>query len=778
MIIPLARLLERFFNLPSERTVPILSRLVVMVAAMTFLLTSTVIVAFDHLFPGQSDAGMLSIGDVSDRSIFSPENRTYISRVLTEQVREEAQNEIRPIYNSPDLDVARTQTRLAAQILDFIENIRRDTFATPEQRAADLGHITALSLDDTTVQKVITLSDDEWSSVRSEITRLLEQVMQESIREVDLQTTRDRLPIQVSLRFDDEQVAMITDIVSDLVRPNTTENVEATERARQAASETIQEQPMSFRRGQIVVRGGEQIGELEYEALHELGLLQPPDQRIEGIARAFIAVILVTVIMGLYLARFRKSLLYSEPRLLALLAAIFVLMLLGARLAAGSQIYLYPSALLALLYVAIVSPQVALVGAVSLGLLVGLMANNSLEVATLVVATGAIGSLTLRRAERLNSYFVTGLLVALTCMIVAAMFNLTTDTRANSGEMPLLMLYGLLNGALTAATAVVGLYLIGLLFNMTTALKLIELSQPNQPLLQRLLREAPGTYQHSLQVANLGEQAANAIGANASLVHVAALYHDIGKMLNPAFFTENQRDIGNPHDVLNDPYRSADIIISHITEGDEMARQYRLPRRIRDFIREHHGTTQVYVFYRQAIMRAGNDETAVDVTDFTYPGPKPQSRETAILMLADSCEAVIRSTQPATRQEIEEAVDGIIEGKRREGQLDESGLTLNDLNIIRRIFVDMLKATFHPRIDYNEAIAKARGTTPPAKSDPKTTQAAPVVRPAQKTLIDDDDDDSPLPYVPLLPRTNGKRDSVEIQPPPPEAEKPERTDET
>jgi putative nucleotidyltransferase with HDIG domain len=250
----------------------------------------------------------------------------------------------------------------------------------------------------------------------------------------------------------------------------------------------------------------------------------------------------------------------------------------------------------------------------------------------------------------------------------------------------------------------------------------------------------------------LSEQAANAIGANAVISHVAALYHDIGKVLNPAFFTENQRDMGNPHDALNDPYRSADIIISHVTEGDEMARQYRLPKRLRDFIKEHHGTTQVYVFYRQAVAMAGDDESAVDIKDFTYPGPRPQSRETAIMMLADSCEATIRSMHPGSKQEIEEAVEKVIEGKRRDGQLDESGLTLNDLSTIKRIFVDMLKAAFHPRINYTEAVARARSTStvpvikPPAPAPvvATTTRTIPAITPRTTAQIKIDERPDPL----------------------------------
>ncbi|MBC8100073.1 MAG: HDIG domain-containing protein, partial [Armatimonadetes bacterium] len=559
------------------------------------------------------------------------------------------------------------------------------------------------------------------------------------------------------------------------------------ESARQIAIQTVADERLVFQRGQIVVRGGAEISALEYEALEQLGILQPPNRRWQAISRALIAVLLVMVVIGLYLTRFSPALLLSEPRLLVLLAAIFLLVLAGSRLALTSSIYLFPTSLLALLYVAIINPQLALIGTVSLAMLTGIMADASLETALAVLAGGVVGGLTLRRPERLNSYFVAGLLVALVEMTVAIIFNLSATTDDTLIRLPTLLTYGLLNGLLTAAATVVGLYIIGLVFNLPTALRLIELSQPSQPLLQRLLREAPGTYQHSLQVANLSEQAANAIGANATLCHVAALYHDIGKTLNPAFFTENQRDIGNPHDSLNDPYRSADIIISHVTEGDTLARQQRLPRRLRDFILEHHGTTRVYVFYKQAVILAGDDEDAVDAAEFTYPGPKPQSRETAILMLADSCEAVIRAKQPGSRQEIEDEVEQVIEGKRKDGQLDESGLTLNDLATIHRTFVDMLKGMFHPRINYNEVIAKTRGkaAAPPPLVSPSGTRMMPVIipKPEEKpaTLTDamppakavkperatltDDDDDTPLPYVPLLPRSNGSkaRDTAELR---------------
>jgi putative nucleotidyltransferase with HDIG domain len=602
------------------------------------------------------------------------------------------------------------------------------------------------------------------------------------------------------LRFSNREAEVIVAIVSDLLRANTILNVDATESERVAAANAVQNETRSFGVGQLVIEGGTQITPADFEALDQLGLLAPEERRIQSIGQALLASIIVMVITGLYVSRFRPSLLYDEPRMLVLLAAIFILVLLGARLGLNGEINIYPTATLALLYVTIIGPEIAIIGVLGLAFLVGIMANNALDITLMVLSGGIIGALTLRRAERLNSFFFAGLMVAVSNVAVVTLFNLNTPTAGDTGEFVLLLIYSVLNGVLTAAAAMAGMYIITLLFNLPTALKLSELSQPNQPLLQRLIREAPGTYHHTLQVANLAEQAANAIGANAELTQVASLYHDIGKMQNPMFFTENQRDIGNPHDALNDPYRSADIIISHVTGGDEMAKQYRLPARIRDFIREHHGTSEVYVFYKQAVILAGDDESLVDINDFTYPGPKPQSRETAVLMLADTCEAAVRSQQPETRQKIVEIVESVIDAKRKSGQLDESGLTLNDLKVIQNIYIDMLQAVFHPRINYAEAVARVRrgsDRAPEKKSQtavaiepevvdekPTTqTRAAAVVnkresdtipvarvettpkvskdQPAETPAVtsSDGDDDAPMPEVPRLRRTGESKSS-------------------
>jgi hypothetical protein len=213
-----------------------------------------------------------------------------------------------------------------------------------------------------------------------------------------------------------------------------------------------------------------------------------------------------------------------------------------------------------------------------------------------------------------------------------------------------------------------------------------------------MLREAPATYHHSLMVANLAEQAAESIDANALLTRVGAYYHDIGKIARPYFFSENQASGMNPHDRL-DPETSAEVIVGHVTDGLKLARRYRLPSRVRAFIPEHHGGSRVSFLYHKAVQLAGSDEL-VDEESFRYPGRKPQSRETALVMLADGCEAAVRSAQPESGEEVAEIVDHIIDQRIDDGQLNESDLTLQDIDTIKQVFTSALKGTFHPRIKY------------------------------------------------------------------------------
>ncbi len=799
----IAGVLEKQFNIEPERTVRVVHLLGVAGAALLFAAVATVVMSLNTLFIDQSVAS-LQVGDPAPRDIVAPQSppsTTYVSAILTEQGRQNAVDNVDVVYDLPATDIARQQTQLARRILDFINNVRRDVYATTDQKLVDLEQIAALDLNEGVMLNILELDDETWRSVDEQIVTVLERVLQGSIRDSDddLRAVTSRLPTQVSVRFSEQEAAVITAIVEDLVRPNTFVNQQETDTARQLAADNFAPVERTFVAGQIVVAEGDIITPTDYEALQQLGLLEvSPEERRQTIAqmviRSFMVSIIVMIVIGLYIARFSPHLI-DQPRFVLLAAGLYLLFLVGARVVGVSQgeLYIYPTAAMALLFVAILGPEVAVISTLGLALMVGFMVGQRLELAALVMVGGLIGTLSLRRAERLNSYFFAGLMVALANVVVITIFNFGESQSQLAENVPLapnLVLFGALNGLLSAAAAMALMYFVTVLFNLPTGLRLVELSQPNQPLLQRLLRDAPGTYQHSLQVANLSEQATNAIGGSAELVRVAALYHDIGKSLNAPFFVENQADGVNPHDEMGDPYRSADIIISHVTEGDKLARQNRLPQRVRDFVREHHGTTRVEYFYRQALSDAEDPET-IDPVDFTYPGPIPRSRETAIMMLADSCESAVRARRPSSRQEIQEIVQGIIDARNRDGQLDDSGLTANDIKTIRSVFVDMLQAVFHPRINYPNASTskaikpsktipeaaktktgeskKSTGSQPgtsatdtkpkkirPMSSTLTTETTAVPIDPPQNSMVAEEEDTSPMPDVPPLPRRTGE----------------------
>lgn len=686
----------RFEDPISERAEDNLRLGLSVIGVVAFVLAATAIVALDSLVLTRSTAE-LEPGDIVPVDVLAPISLTYTSDVLTEQRRSEAVASVSPVYDPPDPAVARQQVQVLRQVLDYIDGVRLDPYAAAWQKDADLEAITALTLDPTVIASILSLDAETWRSVDDEAIIVLERVMRESIRDVDLPLVVVTLPTQVSVRFEATATSIVVALVEDMIRVNRQQNPTATDQARLVAAQSVAPETRTFEQGQIVVRAGTRVDAADYEALSRLGLLESEDQRAARVAQAFLASVLVVVSMGLY-ASVIDSPLKKQPYLVVVIAIIFLVTLFGARLFSvdGTLNPLFPTAALALVVVVLTRTDIALVVTMSSALLISLMFNSSLEAAVMVTGGGLLGALALQRTARINRFFFAGGVIALANSLIVGVFSF-----GGSGgqDASVALALSLVNGIVAAMTALALVYLVTLLFNLPTNLKLVELNQPSQQLLQRLLREAPGTYQHSLQVANLAEQAANAIGAQAELVRVSALYHDVGKVQNPAFFVENQVEGQNPHDALNDPYRSADIIISHVVDGDRLARQYRLPARVRDFILEHHGTTLVSFFYNRAILQAGDPE-AVDPGAFTYPGPKPQSRETAVLMLADSCESTVRARKPANRQEIEDIVRQMFDTRMRDGQLDESNLTLNDIETIREIFVDMLQAMFHPRINY------------------------------------------------------------------------------
>lgn len=718
MIFQFSARLEERFNIDPRRTRSFLLYAAIIVAGVSFALCCTLIVAFDDIFLEFNNIANLTLGSVPTEDIIAREERSFVSEILTEQERNNVLSQVPPVFYPPDPNVARQQRELTETILTYIDNVRGDSFATLERQIADIKAITSLQLNENeeAIVAILQLPDDSWLQVRSEIISVLERVMREEIRAAGLRKAREQLPTQVSLRLTPQEGQIVTLLAADVIRANTFENPEQTAIDRVEALNNVEAQQRQFIAGQTVAPANQPIDSLSLEALQELGLLARTGNRGARILRGLLASAIVSTVLGLYISRFEPHLVYQNHKDLLLIAVLFLIALAAMRMFGIANIYLMPAAALGIVYVAIGTPNLAIVAAVGFAFLGGLLSRGpSLEIASLIAA-GNIGAiLTLRNAGRLNNYFVAGLFVGLANAAVVAIFALQVGF---DGRDATSMAQAFFSGALIVPTTSFGvMYALTVLLNLATPFKLMDLSQPSKPLLQRLLREAPGTYQHSLQVANLAEQAADAIGADTQMTHVAALYHDIGKMSNPFFFTENQQHIQNPHDALDDPYRSADIIINHAIEGDQIAKRYNLPNRIREFIREHHGTTQVFVFYQRALADAG-DEGGVDPADFSYPGPIPQSRETAILMMADSCESAIRAVKPQSNQDIADLVHGIIEDKRNKSQLDASMLTLTDLRKIEATFIDIFRGLFHPRIDYAKAIQSPSAPKPePATSN-------------------------------------------------------------
>lgn len=398
------------------------------------------------------------------------------------------------------------------------------------------------------------------------------------------------------------------------------------------------------------------------------------------------------------LQRYRPDL-WVRDSSVVMVGFILVLTMVVALLARPFSGYAMPLALGTLLLTILLDPRVAVVVAVALGLLVGLVAEGDWTVPAVTSLGAVAGVYSLRRMETRGDLVRAGLVVSAACVLALVALHLV---QAAAWDMAFLRDVGMgaLNGILSSVLAAGSLPMLESLFGVLTPIKLLELANPNHPLLKKLLVEAPGTYHHTILVANLCEAAAEAIGADPMLARVGAYYHDIGKAKRPYFFTENQMGGENPHDKLP-PHLSALIIAAHVKDGVEMAREKRLPEEIIDFIREHHGTTLISYFYHKATQNGTSEHVLEE--DFRYEGPRPRRKETAICMLADGCEAAVRALRqkgPLTQDQIEDQVRKIIQDRLRQGQLDQSDLTLRDLATIQRTFVRVLGSVYHTRVEY------------------------------------------------------------------------------
>jgi hypothetical protein len=649
----------------------------------------------------------LQSGQVSDQDILADRDLSYTSDVLTNRRRQEARVEAPKVYTLPDIGIARKQMDRLRNTLAYINSVRSDSLASTTQKLEDLAALDDIVLKKGTAEKIIALNEARWQAVEQESINVLEQVMRRAIQPEQIDQVMNSVPTMVSLALSPTQAEIVSELVQGFIAPNSFYSDELTLAAQQEAVNQVVPVTRSFVSGQTIVRRGQVLDAADLEALEKFGVISPT-QNWQDIVAAVALVALMGSLFILYLRISPNQ--AAHPRSLVVISVLFLLFLVGARLTVYGHVvlpYLYPVATYTFLITALFGLRLAMISSLPLAVMITYGMPNSLELTLLYILSSLIGAMMLGKARRISSFLWAGLAVTLSGWLVILSYRLISPETDWVGMLTLFAALAL-NGITSAIIAVLLQYPLANFMGTTTPMQLMELTRPDHPLLQMLLHQAPGTYQHSLQVANLAENAAEAIGADTLLTRVGALYHDCGKASNPIFFIENQPPaFTNPHDEL-EPEVSAELIIRHVADGIKLAKAFRLPRRIHQFIREHHGTTMTRYQYAMAIGAAGGDESKVDPSCFRYPGPRPQSRETAILMLADACEARLRAERTNDDEVLHSLIKKTINHRLEEGELDDTELTLRELDAIADSFTTTLRGFYHPRVQYPQ-IEVSRG---------------------------------------------------------------------
>lgn len=653
----------------------------------------------------------VGVGDVAQTTIQSPRDIEYVSEVRTAEARTAAESAVQPVYSTPDPAIARQQIDRLRTSLQNITAIRNNIELTTQEKHDQLLALSDIRLKPETVDYLLGISDSRWDSVQAEAVRVLEQVMRRAIYQDKLDAAQAGVSSFVSLTFSEQQSGLVSELVESFVVPNSFFSQELTDAAKTAARDAVKPIVQTYKTGETIVPAGEIVTPADMEAFQQLGMIRP-GQSWEDLAASASIVLICAAFVPLYFYRRPRSVAMNNPRNLLIISLVFIVTLIGARLFAERTLapYGYPIQAAALLFTALFGMEVGFVFAIPLSILSAFNLPNAFDLIPFYMFSSILGLLALGPARRFWGFLRAWIAISLAGAAALFAFRIPLITLDWVG---VLQYAGVLvfAGFSSASIALLLQYVLAQILGLTTSLQLLDISRPDFPLLQFFLRNAPGTYQHSLQVANLAEQAAEKIGADPLLTRVGALFHDIGKALNPNFFIENQVPGSlNAHTDAK-PEEVAATIIRHVTDGVQLARKNRLPRRLHDFILEHHGTLITNYQYNQAMEAAGGDISKVDIEKFRYPGPRPSSRETALLMLADASEARARAERPADDDDIRALVTSVIQTVQKYNQLDDTLLTLRDLRLITESFVTTLRGTYHPRIQYPKAAVPDQDTT-------------------------------------------------------------------
>ncbi len=641
---------------------------------------------------GQTARYDLKAGDICPDDIYA--SRSVVDRLYTEKLRDAAASKVGNQYT---IDSAVEQNSKMA-LGGFLADIRALRSA-PSRSDADIAAFEAkhsFSVAAEPIASLLLSSDGEFDSFAKEVERIRSEVLTEGVTDQAVGEALAQEKLNES-GLSNRMKEVATTILPQYISVNKTVDATKTEQEKERARQSVAD--VAYQKNQVIARKGEILTDNQIAMMSDLGLL------LSGISvnvKLMAGLVLLTLFLfGIFLLfceKYQSEIL--KNREMALLYAIVYggTLILSFVLAKVSEVsnYLLPilvgGALLALFF----DEKTAVVSHIMLSLSLGVFLGNDWTLVSAYLLAGILLVFLLRNTRTQMRIAAS---VLMSAPVLAAVFVLFGLLESRDGSEILYRIpAGLLNGLLVTVITVGIMPILESLFDVLTPTKLNDLANPDKRLLKRLLLEAPGTYHHSLTVANLAEAAAERIGANSYLAKVGAYYHDIGKIKNPLLFKENQM-YGNPHDDLS-PKESASIILSHTVQGVSLAKQYRLPRAVQNIVAEHHGTTSVAYFYHKAVEHEGKENVRME--DYQYAGPIPSSREAAIIMLADSCEAAVRSLDDKTPEGMEKTIRNIIKARMEAGQLSGCALTLEDIETVTLSFLSTLKSYFHERIQYPE----------------------------------------------------------------------------
>ena len=676
-------------------------------------------------------------GQVVEESIRA--NKTIENTEATKKRRQIAAEAVTPEYTFQE-DIAKQQYQYVNRLFELVKKVEKNAQekyqeALDNQKADDVAPSISVTdeivdlkkqfesldadsltfyqnFDDTFYKELFSISSEELNEIQSLSLKYIDQEFKKQIKEADVTAILKELNQQVNeLKTTETSKNLVKTILSKAIVPNSFLNEKKTEQLRQKARDDVQ--PVMIYQGEIIVREGSQIDAAAMEKLKLLGLT---NQR--GSIFPMVALILAIVLQLIVLYSITRQEKDLKRRIIKI---VFYLLMMFVSIVVMKTIQVIQDesiSYLSLLYPAMFTPfavnvllerRLAIVAALFQVILVNFIFYDAIgtSVVTIIVIAYLFAGLmgTLMKRHNLYNQRLQAMLLALGFpffmnVIVVIMQGMSfSDTKTY-----LTLICGFI-GNVISLLLMVGLFpYIELLVSDDSMIVLNELSNPNHPLLKQLLEEAPGTYHHSMMVANLSANAVAAINGRSLLTRVACYYHDIGKLKHANFFVENlPHGAENPHNFLL-PEDSKQIIFGHVIDGAKILEQYHMPQMVIDICNQHHGTTLMKFFY----VKAKERDPQTKESDYRYPGPKPQTKEAAVVSIADSCEAAVRAMDHPSNEKIQKFVHQLIESRILDGQLDESGVTLNELAIIEKSIVNGLCSTFHSRIKYPKMESEAK----------------------------------------------------------------------